>query len=1106
MSLAVCAVLLAALAALAAGAAPIPEAVFPGVELDSPLQDQYATGEALVLRGRVSDPAKADGQILFNFAPQSGGEAVRAFINLAGTEFQGYQIFLHGQAGAYDLQVFLGGPGETSLGFVGQFEGLRITAGTGVISLPRDYFAGILLDTTFPAAYTSGGEVVLAGAVSDPGHADGQVLFNFAPTAGGEEVRVFLNLRGARFDGRHVFRHDQAGAYDLQVFLGGPADPQLDSVGAFGVVVERGSGVILLPPAFFTGLLMDRPLPTELPVGRSFALQGQVGDGVRAFRIDIERGAAGGPRIIRVGVDEGRFDLPLRLLPYELGPFEFSVVLELEDGSFTPAGAFPMTGVEPPPGPRLELGLLALSLVAGGDGAVPLRNPGETRLESLRYEIEGPFELVGGPAELEPGTGGEVRLRYAGAGDEQGLLRVWSNDPLRPQWTVALHGLAGLGESSGLLHAHPDAQGRLELELALDRHDYALVLYSAAPLPGPDGRVYDFSVGGPSVAARPVTPTPPQARDRIDHLLRGRERDLARQYQAWRPTGSRKPAARLHGLGDQRSFLFPDIGGVVPQTVAATVVALNERAVAWFQDDMRADAVNLGAAQAQEIIDQFAREDYAPVIAALGEASDVDGDSRLSFLFTHLVDDVGGVAGFYVASSVLPEEAGGDGNVTDMMFISPTRRYEVYRSLLVHELQHLINFNQHVLVRRGEAEAGWLNEGLSYLAEDLVANYAVSGVNDIVTAFLKEPSAVGLEGEARLDARKRGAAYLFLRGLVDRMGEGLLLRLVGTGLADRDNVEAATGEDFADLLAFWGARLYASGLGVIEHPRLNYGFAQLRAGDVRGFPLPTDLVYAPGDAPVAGSLPPRGLAFVHVQGGEPAAVEVLTDPAGHTNAVAVPLPRAEPPRILVPADYIPGLLFDTLMPGLFTVDTTYEVAGEILGASVESLLFRFSGADTLRFFLDPDGQRFSHEFTFTPDQVGEYALEVFTGPGSGELDFAGRFGPVRVVPVAEITAVAMGEGALPREFLLGPSYPNPFNATSLVPFAVPAGADQLELAVYDVLGQRVRVLHRGPLPAGWYRLPWDGRDSQGRPAASGWYVYRLTGTGFAAARAAMLVR
>ena len=88
------------------------------------------------------------------------------------------------------------------------------------------------------------------------------------------------------------------------------------------------------------------------------------------------------------------------------------------------------------------------------------------------------------------------------------------------------------------------------------------------------------------------------------------------------------------------------------------------------------------------------------------------------------------------------------------------------------------------------------------------------------------------------------------------------------------------------------------------------------------------------------------------------------------------------------------------------------------------------------------------------------------------------------------TAVA-AETATPTVFALGANYPNPFNPTTTIPLAVPDGASNVDLTIYNVLGQPVRHVWTGPLPAGEHQLTWDGRDAQGHPVAAGVYVYRL---------------
>ena len=89
------------------------------------------------------------------------------------------------------------------------------------------------------------------------------------------------------------------------------------------------------------------------------------------------------------------------------------------------------------------------------------------------------------------------------------------------------------------------------------------------------------------------------------------------------------------------------------------------------------------------------------------------------------------------------------------------------------------------------------------------------------------------------------------------------------------------------------------------------------------------------------------------------------------------------------------------------------------------------------------------------------------------------------------TAVAAETAATPPAFALGANYPNPFNPATTIPLALPAGTSDMDLTIYNTLGQPVRQVWNGPLAAGEHRLTWDGRDAQGQPVAAGVYLYRL---------------
>ena len=89
------------------------------------------------------------------------------------------------------------------------------------------------------------------------------------------------------------------------------------------------------------------------------------------------------------------------------------------------------------------------------------------------------------------------------------------------------------------------------------------------------------------------------------------------------------------------------------------------------------------------------------------------------------------------------------------------------------------------------------------------------------------------------------------------------------------------------------------------------------------------------------------------------------------------------------------------------------------------------------------------------------------------------------------TAIAAETMATPTAFALGANYPNPFNPATTIPVSVAADAGDVDLTVYNVLGQPVRQVWNGPLVAGEYRLAWDGRDGQGHPVAAGVYLVQL---------------
>ena len=79
----------------------------------------------------------------------------------------------------------------------------------------------------------------------------------------------------------------------------------------------------------------------------------------------------------------------------------------------------------------------------------------------------------------------------------------------------------------------------------------------------------------------------------------------------------------------------------------------------------------------------------------------------------------------------------------------------------------------------------------------------------------------------------------------------------------------------------------------------------------------------------------------------------------------------------------------------------------------------------------------------------------------------------------------------PAKFELAQNFPNPFNPTTDITFSIDRAAN-VDLSIYNMLGQKVRTLTTGSKVAGTHVLRWDGRDESGSSVSTGIYLYTLT--------------
>ncbi|HYE96556.1 MAG TPA: T9SS type A sorting domain-containing protein [Rubricoccaceae bacterium] len=148
------------------------------------------------------------------------------------------------------------------------------------------------------------------------------------------------------------------------------------------------------------------------------------------------------------------------------------------------------------------------------------------------------------------------------------------------------------------------------------------------------------------------------------------------------------------------------------------------------------------------------------------------------------------------------------------------------------------------------------------------------------------------------------------------------------------------------------------------------------------------------------------------------------------------------------------------------------------------------------------------EFTPARAFVGEHALpsgvgnlsglaldcavnEAWASSTSGDVYHLGQF------PCGPNTSV---EDDVPLTFALSAAYPNPFNPSTTLTLTLDV-PQAIRVGAFDVLGQRVALLHDGVLPSGVHTLRFDAGD-----LPSGLYLLRATGDAGGITRRATLLR
>jgi hypothetical protein len=176
---------------------------------------------------------------------------------------------------------------------------------------------------------------------------------------------------------------------------------------------------------------------------------------------------------------------------------------------------------------------------------------------------------------------------------------------------------------------------------------------------------------------------------------------------------------------------------------------------------------------------------------------------------------------------------------------------------------------------------------------------------------------------------------------------------------------------------------------------------------------------------------------------------------------------------------------------------TAEPAGDFLFAPVTR-----DGEEELFF-----GLLIPENATASTHVLGRLVFEVadMTPIEITDDNFELTVGDVMIGPAADSPVVASMGGTFSRTFdpavarvyhdRLEQNFPNPFNPTTTLAFSIKSAAN-VNLAIYDVAGRRVRELVNERMERGAYRLAWDGRNDNGTIVSSGVYFYKLVAGSF----------
>ncbi len=250
---------------------------------------------------------------------------------------------------------------------------------------------------------------------------------------------------------------------------------------------------------------------------------------------------------------------------------------------------------------------------------------------------------------------------------------------------------------------------------------------------------------------------------------------------------------KIYEIGDtwDNVVIFPTGDTRSPSTISAKTVYESQNA--YYMQQTGSGVPMLSQAQLEAYATEFEVK-YTDMIDTFARPNDVDSNGKIIIMFTRF--SLSGLLGYFYSgdkSSNAPYS-----NEADIFYINldwaidDTRR-ETIMGTLVHELQHMLLYDQRSRISSFGEDDTWLNEGLSMLSE-LIYGYNVTGD---VSYFLRYSHNLGL-----LDwtSYNYGYSLVFTAYLYDRFGgKDFIRKIYDTKNRGVAAIESTTGLKFNDI-------------------------------------------------------------------------------------------------------------------------------------------------------------------------------------------------------------------------------------------------------------------------------------------------------------------